>query len=572
MQNIIEEHEQTVQELKSVHEEVLSSNEELQSLNEELHTAKEELESGNEELTTVNEQLQNQMEALRQSEERFRILVESVQEYAIFLLDPKGYVVTWNRGAERLKGYKAEEIIGSHFSKFYPKGDEKKPTRELQAAIRTGVYKEENWRLRKDGSLFWASVVITALKDKSGKLRGFAKVTRDMTERKKADEVLRQSTEYAKSIIQSANDAYVSINSQSIITEWNHRAEVIFGWKRQEAIGRSLKQTIIPQRFRQDHEKGMGRFLKTGKGPLINKTFEIMALHRKGYEFPVELMLWPIKVGGQFTFHSFIRDITERKKADEILRNANQALEQRVKERTQDLQAYADELIRSNADLQQFAFIASHDLQEPLRMVSLYTDVLDKQLKNNTNEQIVKSFRFLREGALRAQQLIKELLEYSRIGAKDNQPLEKISMKKVICHVLSLMDMTIKENKADVTYGSLPSLVASRFQMEQLFQNLLSNAIKYKINNPKIHISAKKQNGEWLFSVQDNGIGIEPQYQNQIFTPFKRLHSNHDYPGTGIGLAFCKKIVEGHGGKIWVKSVPGHGATFLFTLPEKGKK
>jgi two-component system, chemotaxis family, CheB/CheR fusion protein len=449
IQNILEEHENTIQELKSTHEEVLSSNEELQSLNEELQTAKEELESTNEELTTVNEQIQNQNEELRQSEERFRILVESVQDYAIFMLDPKGYVMTWNKGAQKIKGYQANEIIGSHFSRFYPAEDQKKPAIELREAKRTGVYKEEGRRVRKDGSQFWARVVITALKDKEDKLRGFAKVTFDMTEKKIAEEKLQQS---------------------------------------------------------------------------------------------------------------------EKK-----LRKNNEELEERVKARTQELQRYAEELTRSNADLQQFAYIASHDLQEPLRIVSLYADLLGRQLKDTAGPKAMEYFQFLHEGAVRAQRLIRELLEYSRIDAK-NDPFIDVPLDNIINHVLSLLDITIKETKTRVTYGAMPSLPVDRFQIEQLFQNLISNAIKYKSKeNPYIHISARRERNMWTISVKDNGIGIDPQYHQHIFTIFKRLHSSKDYPGTGIGLAFCKKIVEHHGGTIRVESSPKKGSTFIFTLPDKRK-
>jgi PAS domain S-box-containing protein len=449
MQNILEEHDNTIQELKSTHEEVLSSNEELQSLNEELQTAKEELESTNEELTTVNEQIQNQNEELRQSEERFRILVESVQDYAIFMLDPNGYVVTWNKGAQRIKGYQANEIIGSHFSKFYPAEDQKKPPMELRSAKRYGVYKEEGRRVRKDGSQFWARVVITSLKDKDGKLRGFAKVTYDMTDKKIAEEKLEESRE-------------------------------------------------------------------------------------------------------------------------KLLRN-NEELEKRVRERTQELQRFAEELTRSNADLQQFAYIASHDLQEPLRIVSLYADLLGRQLKDTASPKTMEYFQFLHEGSVRAQRLIKELLEYSRIGAK-NDPFIDVPLEEIIKHVLSLMEILIKETRTKVTYGSMPALSIDRFQLEQLFQNLISNAIKYKSKkDPYIHISARRERNMWIISVKDNGIGIDPQYHQHIFTIFKRLHSSKDYPGTGIGLAFCKKIVERHGGTIRVESSPKKGSTFIFTLPEKRK-
>lgn len=569
MQSMMNEHETAVDELKSANEEVLSSNEELQSLNEELETAKEELESANEELTTVNEELQTQMEARRQSEERFRVLIESVQEYAIFMLDPKGFVTSWNRGAERIKGYKAEEIVGQHFSKFYPPEDKEKPQVDLEQAAKKGVYVEEGWRVRKEGSKFWASMVITALKDKAGKLKGFAKVTRDMSDRKRSDDLLRKSEEYARSIVRTANDAFISTNDKSMITDWNARAEIIFGWTREKVLGRTLTETIIPERFREAHLKGMERFLKTGIGPVLYKTIELTALHRDGHEFPVELTLWPMQMDNEFSFHAFIRDITERKKMEAAAQRINEELEERVKKRTTELQLYSEELIRSNADLQQFAYIASHDLQEPLRMVSAYVDLLSERLKGQTHRDVKDYIRFVQEGAIRAQQLINELLEYSRIGTKALH-FVSTSMEEIMKHVLSLLELAIKESGAAIVFDSLPVLTVDRFQMEQLLQNLVSNAIKYRSKKPlKIFISANRKDGQWEFTVTDNGIGMDPEYKDSIFTIFKRLHSRSEYPGTGIGLALAKKIVERHGGEIWVESQLGQGSTFHFTLPEK---
>lgn len=569
MQNILEEHECTIQELRSAHEEVLSSNEELQSLNEELQTAKEELDSTNEELTTVNEELQKQIEKVRESEEKFKLLVQSIADYAIFMLDSKGHVATWNIGAERIKGYKAVEIIGSHFSVFYPKEDQEKPAKELRDAAKTGVFKEDSWRVRKDGSKFWASIVITALKDEFGKPKGFVNITRDMTEPKRSEELLRRNEEYIRSILQTSNDAYISMDMRGIIIEWNQRAGDMFGLDRGAAIGHPLKDTIIPMRFRQAHEKGLERFLRTGVGPVMNKTIELSALHRKGHEFPVELTLWPTKFDDQFHFHAFIRDISERKKTEAALQKAYGELEKRVEDRTKELQVYSEELVRSNADLQQFAFIASHDLQEPLRMVSMYVDLLGQHLQGSLKSDAKEYMRFVQEGAMRAQRLINELLEYSRIGTK-GQNFPPTLLGEVLRHVLSLLEVSIKENNATVTFNPLPMLPADRFQMEQLFQNLISNAMKYHTKEPiKIHITAEKRGVEWLFSVSDNGIGIDPKYHETIFVIFKRLHAAKDYPGTGIGLALCKKIVEWHGGKIWVESKPGAGSTFFFTLPEK---
>jgi two-component system CheB/CheR fusion protein len=572
MQSLIEEHENSIQELKSSHEEVMSSNEELQSLNEELQTAKEELESTNEEITTINEQLTHQIEAFRQSEERFRILVESVRDYAIFMLDPVGNVVTWNAGAERLKGYRADEIIGSHFSKFYPKEEQAtKPAMELRITSRKGVYKEEGWRVRKDGSRFWARVVLTALRGKNGRLRGFAKVTYDMTEQKKTDELLRQSEERFRLIVESVQDyAIFMLDPKGNIVTWNKGAQRLKGYTHQEIIGKHISTFYTPEgRLEKRPQKLLAQAFKEGR--VFDEGWRV---RKDGSRFWANCTITALTDGhGDLRgFSKVTRDMTESKKKEDALLNAYQLLEERVKERTRDLQKYAEELMRSNADLQQFAYIASHDLQEPLRIVSVYVDLLKKQLKKaNTDGEIMNYFGYLQEGALRAQRLIKELLEYSRIGSQ-GEAFSEVPIGHVIAHVLSLLDVAIKENNAVVTHDGLPTVHVDRFQMEQLFQNLISNAIKYRSKeDPKIGISAERKNGEWMFRVTDNGIGIEPQYKDQIFTVFKRLHSTQDYPGTGIGLALCKKIIERHNGRIWVESSLGKGATFVFTLPAQPK-
>jgi two-component system CheB/CheR fusion protein len=568
MQSVIEEHDRNVEELKSANEEVLSSNEELQSLNEELHTSKEELESTNEELTTVNEQLQDQIDAVHRSEERFRILVESVRDYAIFMLDEKGYVATWNVGAQRLKGYKADDIIGSHFSKFYPEELKDGAPAELRTAVRKGSFRVEGPRVRKDGSTFLARVTITPLRDKTGKLYGFAKVTYDMTEEKKKEEALRLSEERFRLMVEAVQDyAIFRLDPQGRVATWNAGAQRIKQYRETEIIGKHFS-VFYTQEDRAAHLPQKELVEAADKGRAMNEGWRV---RRDGSRFWAYVIITALKdsSGKLLGFAKITRDMTDAKEREEALLRSHDVLERKVQERTAELAKYTEELVRSNADLQQFAYVASHDLQEPLRMVSLYVDLLKRNLEDNTNKDVVTYFNFVQEGALRSQRLIRELLEYSRIGTK-NDPLVDVSLENVLSHVESLLGLTIRENRARITHDPLPALRADRFQMEQLFQNLIYNAIKYRSQKaPRIHIGAQRRNKEWLFKVRDNGIGIDPQYKDQIFIVFKRLHSSKEYPGTGIGLAICKKIVEVHGGKIWVDSKLGKGAVFSFTLPER---
>jgi signal transduction histidine kinase len=241
---------------------------------------------------------------------------------------------------------------------------------------------------------------------------------------------------------------------------------------------------------------------------------------------------------------------------DRALIRTSQALEQSVAE-----------LTRSNADLQQFAYVASHDLQEPLRMVASYTQLLAKRYKGKLDTDADEFISYAVEGANRMQQLIKDLLAYSRVTTQ-RTAYEPTECTPALAAALNNLHMAIQKQQAAVTHDPLPTVVADSTQLTQLFQNLISNAIKFRGDQPpRVHLSAVRKENEWVFAVRDNGIGVDPQYADRIFVIFQRLHTSADYPGTGIGLALCKKIVERHGGRIWVDSHPGQGATFYFTLP-----
>jgi PAS domain S-box-containing protein len=362
-------------------------------------------------------------DALRLNEERFRLIVSNVKDYANIMLDTEGLIVSWNQGAERIKGYRAEEIIGQHFSRFYCAEDLRNgvPALELKQASEAGRFEGEGWRVRKDGSRFLANIVITALHDEKGRLRGFGKITRDITERRQAEEAL----------------------------------------------------------------------MKT------------MA-----------------------------------------------------------------ELKRSNEELGQFAYVASHDLQEPLRMVASYTQLLAQRYKGRLDSDADEFIGYAVDGCKRMQRLIQDLLSYSRAGTNIATP-RKISVERTLEEAITNLQVAIKESGAVVTHDPLPAIVTDDAQVVQLFQNLIGNAIKYHgAEAPHVHVSATNNAGhEWIFSVRDNGLGIEPLYFEKIFILFQRLHGQEEFEGTGIGLAMCRKIADRLGGRIWVDSQPMHGSTFFFALP-----
>lgn len=260
--------------------------------------------------------------------------------------------------------------------------------------------------------------------------------------------------------------------------------------------------------------------------------------------------------------HSYEKVKTEleaRKEAESKLRRFNEELEKRVKQRTQELEL-------SNKELEQFAYVSSHDLQEPLRTISNYVDLLTLTAKGRLDQESAEFLGFIQEGALRALELIRELLAYASIGAQGPQRQEH-DFEALLNQTLSNLRSSIEETGAVITCGPLPKLQVVDVQIIQLLQNLISNAVKYRgKNKPRIHITARQEDSQWFFSVKDNGIGIKPEYRDLVFMIFKRLHSRSEYPGTGIGLAICKKIAQYHGGDIWIESEPGKGSTFIFSI------
>ncbi|MGB8592276.1 MAG: CHASE3 domain-containing protein, partial [Candidatus Acidiferrales bacterium] len=261
------------------------------------------------------------------------------------------------------------------------------------------------------------------------------------------------------------------------------------------------------------------------------------------------------------------QEIERRKRAEDSVRALNADLERRVIERTAQLDERAKDLARSNSELQQFAYVASHDLQEPLRMISSFTQLLAKRYKEKLDDDARDFINYAVDGATRMQTLISDLLSYSRVGTQ-GKPLERTLCGEVFGRALQNLKVAIEESGTVITTGTLPAVLADPQQMCQLFQNLIANAIKFRGKDaPIVHVSAVRNGDDWKISVRDNGIGIAPEHADRIFVIFQRLHTRTEYPGTGIGLAVCKKIVERHGGRIWVESSFGMGSTFCFTVP-----
>jgi PAS domain S-box-containing protein len=484
------------------------------------------------------------METLQDCEGKYRTLLDEVQHYAIFTLDPEGTVVSWNAGAERIKGYKADEIIGHNFSRFFSPDDIKRgrPEEILRVTAVCGRQEEQGWRVRKDGSTFLASVTFTALHDSAGNLRGYSEISHDLSETKESGAKYR-------GLLEAAPDAMVVVNQGGEIVLLNVQAEKQFGYRRDELVGQKVKN-IIPEGFAERLIADGTRSAAEALAQQIGAGIELYGRRKDGSEFPIEIMLSPLESAEGILVTAAIRNISVRKNAEKHL----------VKT--------VGELKRSNDELQQFAYVASHDLQEPLRMVASYTQLLAKRYQGRLDSDADDFIAYAVDGCNRMQGLIQDLLAYSRAGT-DTKAHRAISSDKALKEALTNLRTTIEESGAIVTHDLLPDITTDDTQLAQVFQNLVGNAIKYRSAEiPHVHVSAAKNGGnEWIFSVRDNGLGIDPQYFERIFVLFQRLHGQKEFKGTGIGLTICKKILERLGGSIWVESQPEKGSTFYFALP-----
>lgn len=369
---------------------------------------------------------------------------------------------------------------------------------------------------------------------------------------KEIENNLKESEEKFKGLLESAPDAIVISDKDGIIQLANTQTEKIFGYSKQELVGKKV-EVLIPGRFQDKHPAHRDNYFKTPKPREMGIGLKLYGKRKDNTEFPVEISLSPLKTNEGILVSAAIRDITKRKIDEE-----------KLKQKTIELE-------RSNNELEQFAYVASHDLQEPLRTISSYVQLLASRYKNKLDKDAMEFIEYTVDGSNRMRELINSLLEYSRINRV--KPFEEVNLTDLIEEIMLDMKEQIKSSKAVVKYDDLPVIYCDKTLMGRLFQNLIGNGLKFRGDQkPEIIISALKKNGAYEFSVKDNGIGIKKEYWDKIFVIFQRLNNRETYPGTGIGLSICKKIVEKHGGEIWVDSEPGKGSTFHFTIKQLTNK
>jgi PAS domain S-box-containing protein len=368
--------------------------------------------------------------------------------------------------------------------------------------------------------------------------------------------VVAHSAELLQGIVQLASEGILSVDADQRIQLYNRGAEEIFGWTPDEALGQPL-DLLIPARYHAQHAAEHLPAFARGHAAArrMGERTEVYGRRKGGEEFPAEVSISRVVVGGRPVYNAVVRDVTERKRYEAALRLRGEAL------------------ARSNAELEQFAYVASHDLQEPLRMVASYTQLLQRRYQGKLDEQADKYIHFAVDGAQRMQALINDLLALSRVGTQ-GKPFVPTDVTQVVARALRWLERALAESSGMVAVGPMPTVLADPGQLEQVVQNLIANALKFRRpgKQPRVEVSAERGEGAWVFAVRDNGIGFEQQFAEQIFLVFQRLHTRAEYAGTGVGLAICKKIVERHGGRIWAESAPGAGATFRFTVPDPASR
>lgn len=497
-------------------------------------------------------ELRRTMDALRESEENYRLLVEQVRDYEIFMLDPEGRIQSWNIGGEIIKGYRPEEIIGRSYKIFFTEEDIEKglPGKELELAKQTGRSELEGWRVKKDGSCFWAHVVTTALYDAKGNLRGFSKVISDVTSRKEAEERLRESEERYRVIAETASDAIITIDAESTIILANPAVNKIFGYEPDEVIGKSLL-ILMPERYRERHLQGVRRFIETGRKDVNWTALEFYGLRKNGTEVPLEISYGFFLRDGRIFFTGIVRDITERKQAEkekeyrDMLERFNMELEVLIAERAMSLMGLR--------------------LADQVRSPSVIIDWNSNRLLSRA-DLTADSREKLEAIAEQAHKLEATVKEYQGLLKGKRPSFSYENLNDIVMSVLPILETEAKRKKIELTvemYDFPIKINAQKDLLRMAIFTMLRNAIETTPENGKVNINTHLEGDNVVFSVSDSGPGISPELLERLFEP--------EYSGLiyrfGIGLPIIKQIVSEHLGKIEVSSEPGRGTTFRVSFP-----
>jgi two-component system sensor kinase FixL len=500
------------------------------------------------------------------NQQRLKAIIETAID-GIITIDARGIIETVNPAAARIFGYQPEEMIGNNVKMLMPEPDHSQHDQYIENYHQTHVGKiigigREVIGLKKDGTRFPFLLSISEVKLKDKQI--FTGIVHDISTLKRAEDALRESENKINSIIQAAVDGIITIDSYGIMEMINPSAARLFGYEIDELIGKSINM-LMPEPDKSRHDGYIHNYETTGRERIIGIGREVTGLRKDGTIFPFFLSVSEVKTQGKRIYTGFVHDITQQKLNEERLRR------------------YAAELERSNLELQDFAYVSSHDLQEPLRKIQAFGDRLQHKEREHLSDQGKDYVDRMLNAANRMQNLINDLLSFSRLTTQ-SKPFVPTDLDQVLSEVLSDLEITIEQTHAEIIRSPLPTIEAEPTQMRQLFQNLISNAIKFRKENenPVINIYAKHHQkkahltatpGDEITEIyiEDNGIGFDEKYLDRIFNIFQRLEGQK-YEGSGIGLAICRKIAIRHGGDITANSQPGVGTRFIITLALKQPK
>jgi two-component system sensor kinase FixL len=480
------------------------------------------------------------------------LLIDAVTDIALVVLDEDGLITSWNTGAEHISGWREEEILGRHFSILYPPEDVAagNPERDLNIARETGRYEEQGERLRGDGSHYLAAVTVTPLRDEAGAIRGFAKVLRDVTERRAAEEALRAREAHLRSILETVPDAMVVIDEAARIQSFSATAVRQFGYEPEEVIGENVSM-LMPEPYRSQHDSYMERYLRTGERRIIGIGRVVVGQRKDGSTFPMELAVGEMHSGARY-FTGFIRDLTER---------------QNTEARLQELQSELVHMSRFTA-LGEMASTLAHEINQPLTAIANYLKGCRRILQSMEGERVPmlqEAVNNAAEQALRAGQVIRHLREFVARGESERH-IE--NLPKLIEEASALALVGAKEKGIRVSFRldhDARLVLADRIQIQQILLNLIRNAVEAMedATTRELVVATRALPDRFVeVSVSDSGSGIASEIADHLFQPFVTTKKH----GMGVGLSICRTIVEAHGGKIWVESEPGRGTKFFFTL------
>ncbi len=521
------------------------------------------------ELEMQNEELRQAQIKLEDSQRKYFDLYNFAPD-GYFTLDKEGIILEVNLKGASLLGVERLNLNKTAFIQYIAPDNQNKFYHHLQKVLETRTNDTIDLKLiKKDNNIFYAHLETMYVPDGNGNFKEFRSAVTDINDLKSTEMALKESEERYREIFYNNHTIMILIDPVNLnIIEANPAACNFYGYDYEQLLKMKISDInildldLIEDKMQKAVAQQENHFIF--KHRLSNGTISDVDIHSG---------LIPYK--GKNVLCSVIHDITAQKKAEKILEKRNARINQMLNIEIDDhekaeikLGNLISKLEISNKELEQFAYVSSHDLKEPLRMITSFLQLLQRRYADDLDEDANDFINFAVEGAKRLDMMINDLLEYSRVGSKERE-FKYIYSEKIVETVLTNLKTQIQDKNAIVTYDSLPIIYASEYQMVQLFQNLISNAIKYNNNIPKVHISAVKKDKEYVFSIKDNGIGIDKDHLERIFTIFQRLHTREEYDGTGIGLAISLRIIQQHRGKIWAESDPGKGSTFNLSIPIK---